>query len=393
VCAAQDALSWREAVRRALTSHPALESAGGRIAATEGFRAQAGLKPNPRLFFQTENTRFGGRSPFSYADDTDNFAYLQNSFETAGKRHRRVDLANQIVLRTELERELLRKQIAGRVSAAYWNAAGASRMHTLLKETAANFAGIVNYHEVRVREGSMPEGDLIRVRLEAQRLNVDINHAFLDAERSRILLFRDMGQTEFPAVRFSDTVESALDDSPAMGLDAALAQRTEIRIARQALEEARASQRLQQVAAKPNLDVLFGYKRTAGLNTIIGGVQVDVPLFNRNQGNIAAAAAGIRVAESNLAAAQAIVRAEVRAAISDYRILREEIEGILKPLLNHAAETYRIAEGAYRLGGSDLLRLLDAQRVRLESRIAFLRGLTEVRQSQAALETAMGVEP
>jgi cobalt-zinc-cadmium efflux system outer membrane protein len=262
----------------------------------------------------------------------------------------------------------------------------------LLVETAENLKKVVEYHQVRVREGAMAEVDLLRVRLEAQRLNVDINHALLEAERARIHLFREMGQSEFPAVKFTDTVEAALLDSPVAALETAMSNRLELRVARSAAEQARAHRSLQLAMAKPNVDVLFGYKRTAGFGTMLGGVQVDIPFRNKNQGNIAATAAEIRLAESNLAATEALIRAEYEAAWSAYQLHRRDVVTFLQPLLEQSEETYRIADAAYRLGGADLLRLLDAQRVRIEARIAYVRGLTEVREAQAALEAAMGVD-
>jgi cobalt-zinc-cadmium efflux system outer membrane protein len=126
---------------------------------------------------------------------------------------------------------------------------------------------------------------------------------------------------------------------------------------------------------------------------MVGGVQWDLPFRNRNQGNIAVAGAEIRLAESNLAAAEALVRAEFEAALSAYTLHRRDVVTFLEPLQRQATETYRIAEAAYREGGADLLRLLDAQRVGIESRIAYIQGLTEVREAQAELQAAMGVQP
>ncbi len=390
----QEELSVRQAVERALASHPLLDSAAHRMEAADAIKTQAGLTPNPRLVLQHENTRPGSqRHPFVYSRDTDQFAFLQQTFETAGKRDSRLALAESGRLRSGLERDLLRQQIAARVSIAYWMAVGASRQHALLVESSANLQRIVEYHEIRVREGALAEADLLRIRVEALRLNVDINHAFLAAERARIHLFRDMGQREFPPVKFTDTLEAALSEAMPAELAAALVQRVELKVAGAQAEQARAQQGVQTSLAKPNVDVLFGLKRTSGLNTMIGGVQWDLPFRNRNQGNIAAAAAEIRLAESNLAAAAALVRAEFEAALSAYRLHRHDVVTFLEPLQRQAAETFRIAEAAYREGGSDLLRLLDAQRVGIESRIAHIQGLTEVRAAQAELQAAMGVQP
>ncbi len=389
---AQTRLSLRQAVERALESHPLLPVAEQRTQAAAGHRMQAGLSPNPRLVLQSENTRPYGNPSFSYLHDTDNFAYLQNTFETAGRRAHRIDLADRSVRRTQVETDLLRQQIAARVAAAYWSAAGTRRIHALLLEDGVTMRSMVDYHAVRVREGAMAEADLIRVRLEAQRLSVSANLARLESERARIHLLREMGQTEFPPLDLTDGIEREPEAPPVL-VDGALAARAEMRIARAAIEQAQANQRLQAANARPNVDVLFGYKRTAGLDTMLGGVQVDLPFANRNQGNIASASADFRLAQSNLAATEALIRAEIAAAETEYAIRRNEIAEALKPTLEQAAETYRIAEAAYKAGGTDLLRLLDAQRLRTESQIAYARSLTELRQSEVSLRVALGMAP
>jgi cobalt-zinc-cadmium efflux system outer membrane protein len=220
-------------VARALATHPSLAAGTARVAASAGLVKQSGLRPNPRLVLQSENWRtYGGFQP---NDDVDHYGYLVQPFETAAKRQRRVELARAGARRTELEKELLAKQIAARVKQAYWAAEGAARIHELWIENARNFRQIVVYHEARVREGAMAEADLLKVRLEEQRLAVAANSAGLDAERARIQLFREMGQTEFPAVAFTETLDAGGPPAPA-DVEAALRDRSEVKLARQAVD-------------------------------------------------------------------------------------------------------------------------------------------------------------
>ncbi len=374
----------------ALRQHPVLQTSEQRIRVAEGFRRQAGLMLNPRLILQSENTRPYG--PFVWLRDTDNFAYLQQTFETGGKRDRRVELATAGQRRAELERQLIERQIANRVKQAYWQAAGAHLALQLLDQDAARFEEIIRYHQARVTEGAIAEVDLIRVRVEGGRLAVSRNAASLDAERARIALQREMAAVEFPAVTLTSPLEP-LPEMPVVNLAEIIDQRPEVRIARQTVEQARANLRLQQAQSKPNVDALFGYKRTAGFDTMLGGMQVDLPFANRNQGNIAAAVSEIRAAESSLAATEALVRAEVEAARREVEIRRSQLGGQLHAMREQAAEAARIAEASYREGATDLLRFLDAQRLRIETQLLYTRTLAEYRQSYAVLEAASGVAP
>jgi cobalt-zinc-cadmium efflux system outer membrane protein len=318
---------------------------------------------------------------------------LQQTLETAGKRERRVDVAAANITRAQLERELTERQIATRVKQAYWLALGAQRAVELLAQDTKSFAGIIEYHVIRVREGAMAEADLIRVKLEGQRLELALNSARLDAERFRIHLFREMGRKEFPTIRFAEQLEMLPVLPDATDIPAALDRRPEVRLARQIIAVARSNSRLQQSGAKPNVEVLFGYKRTAGFDTMLGGFQMDLPFHNRNQGNIAAAVAEIRMAESTLAATEALVKAEIEAAARDAQLRQRQAGEAIQTMRTQADEAARIAEAAYREGGADLLRLIDAQRLRTETQLLHARILAEFHQSISALESALGVNP
>ncbi len=385
-------LSLQEAVSKALATHPDVTASAQRVAMAMGEKRQAGLPIDPTLVLQLENLRFHGQPPLTYSHDLDQFAYLQKTFESAGKRRLRTEVASQQVSLFELGQELLRRQIAARVGLAYWNAAGSRRIHGLQIESGETLKRVIEYHRVRVQQGIMAEADLLRVRLEGGRMQIAINMMLLEAERARIHMFREMGQTLFPVVEFSDPLEGPTDPVAADAGEA-LAQRTEVKMARLQLDQARSNQLLQQANAKPNFDVLFGLKRTNGFNTMIGGLQFHLPFQNRNAGFVESAASRIRMAEANLAAVEAVVRAEVASALVDYEIRRRQISVSLKPLVDQAAETYRIAEAAYVEGGTDLLRLLDAQRLQNEAQTTYARSLADLRQSRVNLDLALGVEP
>lgn len=386
---AQPPLSAKEAVARALASHPSLAAGTARIAASAALAGQAGLRPNPRLLLQSENWRSYGN--FHPNEDVDHYANLTQPIETGSKRTLRVEAARAGVRRAELERELLSKQLAARVKHAYWSAAGAARIYELWTENARNFGQIVVYHEARVREGAMAEADLLKVRLEEQRLAVAANTAGLDAERARIQLLREMAQSDFSPLAF-DSLDPGAPPAPA-DVTEALRERTEIKLARQAVDAAGSNIRLQKANAKPDVNFILGYKRTFGFHTATAGMEVPLPLFNRNQGNIGAATAEMRAWESEVAAAEALVRAEVRAAQAEVEMRRRQITELLKGSLERAAESSRIALAAYREGGADLLRLLDAERTRIELEVLYARTLADYRVSVVALETALGVEP
>ena len=399
---AQVGLTLADAVSQALSSNPELVTVEARVSVAEGLRRQAGLAPNPRLTLQSENGRLWGSPPFSYSPDADSLALLAQTFETGGKRKRRVESATANVQRSRLEQDLLRQQMISRVSSAYWTAAGIAKTRDLLQQELATFARVVEYNRSRVKEGAAPEVDLLRIELERDRLTSSVKIAEEDVVRATIALFREMGKNEIRNVKFTDSVEQ-VHPVPMLPLDQILDHRPAIQVAREAVEQARANLRLEQANAKPDPDVQVGYKRTAApgaysvqaiaVDTLYGSVQIPLPFRNRNQGQIAAAAAGIKAAESSLASTKALVRSEVATAQNDYEARKRLLDETLRPMRDRAQEVYTISDGAYREGGTDILRLLDAERARIDTQLLYIRTLTDYQLSVVALQTAEGILP
>jgi outer membrane protein, heavy metal efflux system len=178
-----------------------------------------------------------------------------------------------------------------------------------------------------------------------------------------------------------------------------LTQRTDIRAARAVVARAEANVRLQEVSARPDLNLLAGYKRTqlpdttTGINTAIVTARITLPFIDKNQGNRAAAEAEVRRAQQQLAELETEARAEYTGALQEFHLRQREFETMLVPLRQHAAAIAEIANAAYLQGGVDLLRFLDAERARLDAQLAWTRGMIEYRQSIVRLEAAAGVKP
>jgi outer membrane protein TolC len=126
---------------------------------------------------------------------------------------------------------------------------------------------------------------------------------------------------------------------------------------------------------------------------VYAAIQIPLPIRNRNQGQVEAAAAEIKAAESSVAATEALIRSELESAKKDYESRRKLLDETLRPMRDRAGEVYRIVDAAYRETGSDILRLLDAERTRIETEVMFTRTLSELQQSAVALETAQGSLP
>jgi cobalt-zinc-cadmium efflux system outer membrane protein len=390
--AAQLRLSLEDATKQALESRASLKAESERVVAARGLKRQASLRPNPEFLFQNENLRPGQ----TYSRDVDTVAYVTQSLDLLGKRARRIAAAEEGIGRSQAEYDFARVRLIDAVKLAYWTARGAQEVREVLRASVANFQQVLDYHSARLSAGAIAEQDFLRVRLEHERLKISSNLAAMDANRAVMDLFKQMGRPASPGVVLTASLaeDAGFKQIP---LEEALAQRKEIRLARAELAEATAREAVEGIANRPDLSAFAGYKRTqlpdttTGVNTVIAGFQITLPVSNKNQGNREAAEAEVRRRQQLLAGAEMDVRAEYESALQEYQMRRDEATSALEPLRQEAIELAQIATAAYAEGGTELLRLLDADRTRLEADLAWARGMTEYHQSIVRLEAAEGV--
>jgi outer membrane protein TolC len=386
-CWAQNLLSLKDAIQQALARRPELKATAARTKASESLVSQAGLFPNPRLIFQSENIR---TSNFDFGQDSDTFLYGSQVIETSGRRGGRIDVAKSAAGRARLQEQQLRRQISQQVTEAYWNALATDATRRLYEENSRYFQQIVEYHEARLKEGKAAEVNVIRVRLEGQRLAAASENAKLDADKARLELARNIGTTSYDWQLTEDL--GTLDPPRTIDGDP-VTERIEGKLVAQSLAQARSALKLERANGRPDLNAVAGYKRIQGLNTALVGLQLNLPLFDRNQGATASAKANVQAAEQDAEATQLLLRSELEIARREYEMRRRQVESWFRPLREQAVQISNISRTAYKEGGIDLLRLIDAERLRIESEITLIRSLNDYHKSVAALERAEGVEP
>ena len=352
---------------------------------------QAGLGLNPRLFLTAEDLR-PWASDYDFPNQTEDYGYLSQTFEVSGKRRKRVALAQAQLAQAEASRALQLQVLAANVAASYWSAAVSARVVSLLEQDKQAVDEMVRYNRERVEAGATRGVEHLRVQIEQDRLTVALRNAERDATLARVELFRQMGRAPEKDVRFADAPETVKPVAP-VPVETVLAQRPDVRAAQDAEQAAEADVKLQHALAKPDPDVLGGYKRNAANNTLFAGVQIPLPVRNRNQGEIERAEASVAFAQATLRQTELQVRAEVAAAQENYDRDREIAQKVVPDMRSRAAENLRILTEAYQLGGVDLLRFLDAERTEFDVEVNALRTLVQYQTSALRLQQAYGVQP
>jgi cobalt-zinc-cadmium efflux system outer membrane protein len=189
----------------------------------------------------------------------------------------------------------------------------------------------------------------------------------------------------------------------------ALASRPDLDAARVDVAMARAVIRKEQAEGRWDASVSVGYMRQDtgfGLNGLTnsgqlrpiqdvfhyfgGGVTVTLPVRNRNQGNIAAAEAGVRAAERRLEFATLTVGQEVNAAFAQLEAAMRSLEIYERGVRDVARRNLEVVRQSYELGRGTLLDVIAEQRRLIDVENGYTDALKQVYDADVEVERAIG---
>lgn len=396
--------SLNAAIQRALEADPQIRAGMEAVRQAEADVVTANLPPNPELSasqtlmpldrsFTVD--RQGGPPQFDIG-----VSYPVDWF-LFGKRAAAVATAEKAVDVAAAEfSELVRQRIAGTI-AAFFDVLEARALLELAQEDFRNLSEVETITANRVELGGVGTVELDRVRLSifTSRREVRAREVALEGALSRLRSF--LGYSQSVPLQ----IDGDLDVSaPIQPLDAdnlhALAEdnRPDIQALKRQIEQAAASIEAEEANAYPSVTPKLGYTRQfqekaigfPDANSWGVGVDVSVPVFDRNQGNIAKARSVKVQSELNLSAQLVGLRAEIDQALkayeSAYQILTSDDPGQLEAARN-VRDKIRTA---YELGGKPLIEVLDAQRTYRETYRLNIVGRSNYWHSLYALNAAVG---
>jgi cobalt-zinc-cadmium efflux system outer membrane protein len=372
---------------RAVRDQPALQAGQFEVDARAAEVAQARRWLNPSAAFDAEDL---GRAA-DIAGPAQTTVSLTQRIELGGKRGLRTDAAAGN--RTAAENDLLvaRHEVERRVAAAFIRALAAQADVALAEQDAATAAETAAVIAARVDAGVTPPPDADRAQADALAAGIGLRAARLRLESARIALASTWagsasevmvlaGSLGTPIIPALETFEATVDTSPAV-------QRRHADVAR-----ARTGMDGTRAARVPDLDLTVGYRRLhdPGSHAWVVGAGMSLPLFDRQQGRLAAASLRVSSAERSLDAARASAREVLTTAhhtATEAAAMVATLDVDLIPL--HERVYAAVSEG-YAAGRFGLLQLLDARRSLIDARRSRLSTLEELYEALVTLHGAFG---
>lgn len=389
-------------------SHPLVLAAEARVRAARGSRVTAGAFGNPILTYQQENGPFpGGSAKPGIERETSVFGTL--SLEPVWQRGSRVARARSEVTAAEADLLQASRLVTLDAARAFHRVALAQAAFAASADVLEGLDSLVRYTGARVREGATPEGDLLRLQVERDRVATEqaLQEAELAQARGALLPYLATDSTSAPpmlsAVRVSDGATrasvpvsratiTALGDPLDLARHVSL-ERPDVLAARARAASAQSEISVQRALTIRQLGATFGTKYVGGSRTMIAGLSVPIPLFDRNRGEIERAEGERTAAAEELRWAERRAGGELAGAYEAARLLGIRVHELESGFLARAEESRRVALAAYREGAVPLLTVLDATRTLAEARLTYLRARYAEQDAVLALYAAAGRDP
>ena len=401
--AAQPALSIDQAVSEAIEKNLSLIAERWNIAVAEAAIITARLRPNPVLSGSADHldwlgTGFddaNGAGPSEYAVRVD------VPFERGRKRELRAEVASaaKSVAQAQLADTIRRLKLD--VTLAAIDVLEAKAKLTLARQNLETLERLVSLNETRLVSGALPPLEVTRSRVAMLQYRGSVKAAELNVAQTRLKLHTLVGRRPGePLVDIDEPLGTRPaplpSDADALGV-VARASRPDVLALRQ--DQARTEADLRLQIAQGRVDYTLGaeYRRQQGLNGTgnMAGLFVSVPLpvFNRNQGEIARAGAEHSKAERSLAALETTVSSEVVSAYQEFASARELLVDMERDLLKPAADARAGTAYVYQAGATSLLDVLDAQRAFNDTMDTYYTAQAAYRRAEARLALVVGAEP
>ena len=394
-------MSADEAVAYALTHNGELAAIRSEVDASRGLVQQASLRPNPQLEIERKEQINGS--------DNDTMVGAMLPLELGGRRSARILVAQREL---ELRESVLadrERVLAAEVRAKFGEALGELLKLGFTEDLLVTTDESYRLVAARVTEGRTAPLEQNIVLVEVNRIR-SIRESNEGKVEVALLELRNLiGMRPQEPLRLRGNFDHLIDQLPSVAIstEVALRERPDLKAAR-ALETF-AEARIAQARSEGRLDASLtgkyelsnfgfaqrGFNDSGQLVPIHGrfhslavGVTLDLPVRNRNQGAIAAAAAEKSAATQRREFAELTVQREVASAFARYQSSARAAEIYRVGVQGQANANLDVVRQTYELGSKSLLDVIAEQRRFIETQTGYIEALVTTYQARVEIERA-----
>ncbi|MCF6312268.1 MAG: TolC family protein [Verrucomicrobiales bacterium] len=361
--AEKTSININQALARALVSNPSLNVFDEDMRKAEAQVLSASLLINPQL--QTELEDFAGTGVYSGTGNAIYNVGISQMFRLGGKRRANIDFKTSQKENLRLYYETQKRNISEQVGLRFVGVLQAQEM----QQNRQQILKITEESELMVKTqvdgGRGSSISLNQAELAVMNARMAYQTAAQRTKISRIQLAGLWNQNEPDFTRVLGSLSTPPAKIPEIEIFLArVPNHPAVQQAEAVVQVAQKSWRYQRTQRIPNLSLALGYRRDASVdeNAIVLGATLPLPLFNRNQGGIANAAASMDRAEQQQKNTLATLQVKLSQTYSELALSHMMSRLIETELMPKARESFKATEESHRLGRTTYLQLLEAQR-------------------------------
>ena len=375
-----------QAIRLVLAKSPDLAAAAEAVRAKEGDARQAVLWPNPDLIGEAEN--FGGTGNKKSFETAEYTLSLAQPLDVSGKIKRRATAADYERLLAGWDYETKRLDLITSTRKAYAELVAAQRKVELTKELARLADELASAVGARVQAGKVSPVEATRIEVVKAATRTEAFRAAQELSTARAALAALWGDTSATFGRAAQENGAGVDLPPPGALEPWLADAPEAARWSDEIALRQAELELTRATIFPDLTASIGARHFAENddNALVAGLSVPLPVIDRKQGAIAAAASRRTEAERRRAAVLARQNAEFQGAYDALKRAQFSVRSLEERIIPSAESVFAATTTGYRSGKFGLIDLLDAQRTLFEVQAQGVEARADFAKARADLE-------
>jgi len=386
----QKTISLEELQQMALQNNPTFAQATANIRAAGGRKQQSGLYPNPTVGYLGEEIRGG-----SFRGGEQGF-FVQQDIVTAGKLGLNRNIFEQEKKQAETEAEEQTLRVITNVKMSYIQALAAQQTLELRHDLSKLAQDAVDTSHQLANVGQADTPDVLEAEVEAQQAELAVTMAEQNQQRVWKELTAVVGNTKLPLMHLEGSLEDSQPVDAEDLVDKIVNESPAVKIAELGVKKAEASLARAKREPIPDLQLRAGMQQNRELSETTGrpvGLQgfadvgLQIPIFNRNQGNIATSKADLERAKREVDRVKLALRERAASVVQGYTYSQTAASRYKSQMIPRAQKAYEMYAKKYKEMAAAYPQVLIAQRTLMQLQVAYVNALESIATNSVALHS------
>ena len=387
-------LTLDRALAIAERTHPILAAHRHRIGMAEGDATQAGLWPNPEILISVESfTPNAGDQPLSdKPDQQQNVVGVSQAIPISGTITKARKAAEIDLERWRAEYDAQSLDLLASVKGAFLEVVYRQEALKVMQELQDTFVQILNVSQARFESGDIAEAEVMKAEANHERFTIEAELIQHNLNLAVGRLAELLGDPSLAIKRCVGNLDGPVPEISRESVSIDNQRHPRARVWELARDKAEADVAVSRSKKwpVPNFGVGYRHYESTDQDTWDFSLRFELPIFNRNQGEISRARESVKREEAIAATQRNAMQSQLDAAMKAYETHQHRASIFQERILPKMEQSFEITQTSFSIGDVTILEVLDAYRSLSEARLTYLEELFQLRSAVVELERLTG---